>query len=59
MLGESKIMGYTGSNKDVFIQNKEEGFSIVCYFTSCIIMVVSVIDKADCYIKQGTDVVNL
>lgn len=58
-LGENKIKSYSGSNKDIFIMDKENGFSIVCNIEARTITIVTVIDKVDCYIKNGTIAVSL
>lgn len=58
-LGEKRIQDYSGSNKDIFIMDKENGFSIVCNIELRTITIVTVIDKVDCYIKEGTIAVNL
>jgi len=58
-LGEKRIIEYAGSNKDIFIMDKENGFSIVCNIELRTITILTVIDKVDCYIKSGTIAVNL
>jgi len=58
-LGKKTITAYSGSNKDIFIMDKEHNFSIVCNITGCTITIVTVIDNADCWIKNGTIAVNL
>lgn len=58
-LGEKTITTYSGSNRDIFIQDKPNNFSIVCNISACTITIITVIDNADCWIKQGTIAVNL
>jgi hypothetical protein len=58
-LGEQTITEYAGSNRDIFIMDKEHNFSIVCNITNRTITIVTVIDTADCWIKQGTIAVKL
>lgn len=58
-LGENKIKEYSGSNKDIFILDKENNFSVVCNITLNTITIITVLDKIDCYIKQGTTAINL
>ena len=58
-LGESRITEYAGSDKDIFIQDKQNGFSVVCNITKMTITIITVIDNADCYIKTVTIAINL
>ena len=58
-LGQKTITAYAGSNRDIFIMDKEHNFSIVCNISACTITIITVIDSADCWIKQGTTAVNL
>ena len=58
-LGEKTITAYSGSNRDIFIQDKPNNFSVVCNITNRTITIVTVIDNSDCWIKQGTIAVNL
>lgn len=58
-LGKSRITAYSGANKDIFIMDKTNNFSIVCNITGYTITIITVIDNADCYIKDGTIAVNL
>ena len=58
-LGEKTITAYSGNNRDIFITDKINGFSIVCNITNRTITIVTVIDNSDCWIKQGTIAVNL
>ena len=58
-LGQKTITAYSGSNRDIFIQDKQNNFSIVCNISVYTITIVTVIDNADCWIKQGTIAVNL
>lgn len=58
-LGEKTITAYAGSNRDIFIMDKEHNFSIVCNISACTITIITVIDSADCWIKQGTTAINL
>jgi len=58
-LGQKTITEYSGSNRDIFILDKAHNFSIVCNIENCTITIITVIDSADCWIKQGTTAVNL
>jgi len=58
-LGQKTITAYAGSNRDIFIMDKEHNFSIVCNISACTITIITVIDSIDCWIKNGTTAVNL
>lgn len=58
-LGKKTITAYAGSNRDIFIMDKQNNFSIVCNITINTITIITVIDSADCWIKQGTTAINL
>ena len=58
-LGKKTITAYAGSNRDIFIMDKEHNFSIVCNISACTITIVTVIDSIDCWIRQGTIAINL
>lgn len=58
-LGEKTITKYSGSDKDIFIMDKVNNFSIICNITANTITIITVIDSADCWIKNGTIAVNL
>jgi hypothetical protein len=58
-LGENKIKNYSNTNKDIFIMDNTNNFSVVCYIKNYTIMIVTVLNKADCYVREGTDVINL
>ena len=58
-LGENRITKYSGADKDIFIMDKEHNFSVVCNITSHTITIVTCIDNADCFIKDGTIAINL
>ena len=58
-LGQKTITAYAGSNRDIFIMDKEHNFSIVCNIENCTITIITVIDSADCWIKSGTTAVKL
>jgi len=58
-LGQKTITAYAGSNRDIFIMDKEYNFSIVCNISACTITIITVIDSIDCWIKEGTIAVNL
>jgi len=58
-LGEKTITAYSGSNRDIFIMDKEHNFSIVCNISACTITIITVIDSIDCWIRQGTIAINL
>jgi len=58
-LGQKTITDYSGSNRDIFIMDKVNNFSIVCNIENCTIMIVTVIDSADCWVKNGTIAVKL
>ena len=58
-LGENIIEKYSGSNRDIFIMDKANNFSVVCNIVNYTIMIVTVINNADCWIKNGTIAVKL
>jgi hypothetical protein len=58
-LGQKTITAYSGSNRDIFIMDKEHNFSIVCNITHRTITIVTVIDTCDCWVKNGTIAVKL
>jgi hypothetical protein len=58
-LGQKTITDYSGNNKDIFIMDKQNNFSIVCNITNRTITIVTVIDNADCWVKSGTIAVRL
>lgn len=58
-LGEQTISTYSGSNRDIFILDKEHNFSIVCNIINYTITIITVIDSADCWIKSDTIAVKL
>jgi len=58
-LGEKTITDYAGSNRDIFIMDKQNNFSIVCNITGYTITIITVIDNIDCWIKNGTIAINL
>ena len=58
-LGQKTITDYSGSNKDIFIMDKENNFSVVCNIVNYTIMIVTVINNSDCWVKSGTIAVRL
>jgi hypothetical protein len=58
-LGQQTITDYSGSNRDIFIMDKEHNFSVVCNITNRTITIVTVINNADCWVKNGTIAVKL
>jgi len=58
-LGQQNIEQYSGSNRDIFIMDKQNNFSIVCNITYRTITIVTVIDTTDCWVKNGTIAVRL
>ena len=58
-LGQKTITDYSGSNRDIFIMDKANNFSIVCNITYRTITIVTVIDTCDCWVKNGTIAVKL
>jgi hypothetical protein len=58
-LGEKRILEYSNSGRDIFIMDNTNKFSIVCYIDKCTIYVITLLDKIDCYVKDGTDIINL
>lgn len=58
-LGEERILSYKDAGKDIMIIDKEKGFSIVAAIEGNTIMIITVIDKGDVYVKSGTTAVNL
>jgi len=57
--GQERILNYRDSGRDIMIIDKEKGFSIVAAIEGNCIIIVTVIDKIDIYIKEGTTAVNL
>jgi hypothetical protein len=58
-LGQDKILEYRDSNKDVMIMDKVNNFSVCVDIDGNIINIVTVIDNADIYVKQGTTAVQI
>lgn len=58
-LGENTITKYSGSNRDIFIMDKQNNFSVVCNITYRTITIVTVIGNSDCWVRNGTIAVNL
>jgi hypothetical protein len=58
-LGEQRITEYSGSNRDIFILDRDNNFSVVCNITINTVTIVTVIDKVDCFIKSGSIAINL
>jgi hypothetical protein len=58
-LGKNRITEYAGSNRDIMILDKVNNFAVVINIKYRTIIIVTVIDKADCWVKKGTDVINL
>jgi len=58
-LGQTRIISYQNSDRDVLIQDKVNGFAVVIVITGCIITIITIIDSSDCWSKVGTDVVNI
>ena len=58
-LGQEKILSYKNSNRDILIQDKLNKFAVVIAIECSTITIITVIDSADCWSKQGTDVINL
>lgn len=58
-LGQKTITAYSGTNRDIFIMDKQNNFSIVCNITHRTITIVTVIDTCDCWVKNGTIAVKL
>jgi len=58
-LGENIIEKYSGSNRDIFIMDKANNFSVVCNIVNYTIMIVTVINNSDCWVKSGTIAVRL
>lgn len=58
-LGQKTITEYSGSNRDIFIMDKQNNFSVVCNIVNYTIMIVTVIDNSDCWVKSGTIAIKL
>lgn len=58
-LGQTKINDYRDTGRDIFVMDKINKLSVVCCIEGNIITIITVLDKIDCYIKTGTDIVNL
>lgn len=58
-LGQTRIISYQNSERDILIQDKLNGFAVVIAITGCIITIITIIDSSDAWCKQGTDVINI
>jgi hypothetical protein len=58
-LGEKRIKEYTENRKCVLIMDNDNKFSVVFKIKGHRIIIITVIDKANCYAKNGTDIVKL
>lgn len=58
-LGEKRIMEYSHSDRDIMVMDKRNNFSMVFYIDNCTIYIITVIDKVDCYVKEGTTAINI
>lgn len=58
-LGQKTITDYSGSNRDIFIMDKQNNFSVVCNITYRTITIVTVIGNSDCWVRNGTIAVKL
>lgn len=58
-LGQKRINDYRDTGRDIFVMDKTNDLSVVCCIEGNIITIITVLDKADCYVKNGTDVINL
>ncbi len=59
VLGEKRITAYAGSDRDVMILDNTNNFAVVINMKYRTIVIVTVIDKTDCWVKKGTEVINL
>ena len=58
-LGEKTILHYQNSNKDLMVIDKINNFSIVASINGNDIVIITLIDKSDIFIKEGTTAINL
>ena len=58
-LGPERLLEYQSKEADVMILDEAKKVAIVFAFNGNKVMIVTVIDKADCYAKRGTEVVKL
>ena len=58
-LGQTRIINYQNSDRDILIQDKVNGFAVVIAITGGTITIITIIDSCDCWSKNGTDVINI
>lgn len=58
-LGQNKILEYKDTNKDLMVIDKQNNFSIVATIEGNKIVIITLIDKADLYVKEGTTAIQL
>lgn len=58
-LGEKRIHKYHNSGRDIFIKDNDNNISVVLYIKNYTIFIRTVIDTADCYVRNGTSIINL
>lgn len=58
-LGKQRLLEYIEAERDLAIINEEKKVAVIIAFKNCKIMVETVIDKADIYVKEGTSIYRL
>lgn len=58
-IGQNKILEYKDTNKDIMVIDKQNNFSIVATIEGQDIVIITLIDKSDIYVKEGTTAINL
>ena len=58
-LGKDRLEHYSDGTRDIMIQDRTNGFSVVIAIEKCTIYVITVIDNSDCFVKSGTTVIKI
>ncbi len=58
-LGKERILSYINSEEDIMIIDKVNNFSVCVAITDSEITIITVINNADIWVKEGTKICNL
>ena len=58
-LGHSKLLEYKENGRDIAIIDKIKGIAVVATFKRNTIKIITVIDKKDIWVKDGTTIENI
>ena len=58
-LGHSKLLEYQANDKDIAIIDKVKGIAVIATFKRNTIKIITVIDKEDIWVKDGTTIENI